>query len=298
MKAKNVVIFGVSSVIVILAITGIFFFMDIQKNYDAKLQLNEDRNNSLALQLFERDSLVNEYVVAMNEIESDLRLIKEKENLLDATTQNPEFSKSHKEKISHDIELIYSIIEKNKQRIADLTSSLKKSGMEIKAMDDKIAMLSDAIEERDQSVELLNQELAKKDIVVNNLHEQIAVVETTVNTQKNIISTQTGELNTAFIASGNYKELKDKGIITKEGGLLGLRAVQSLKDDFDQTNFEQIDITQTTTIPVNSKKAELITEHPAGSYEWVQEDELIAYMVINNPKEFWKVSKYAVVETK
>ena len=62
--------------------------------------------------------------------------------------------------------------------------------------------------------------------------------------------------------------------------------------------FEKIDITTTKTITVNAKKAELITEHPEGSYEWVQENDLIAYMVINDPREFWKMSKYAVLETK
>jgi len=41
----------------------------------------------------------------------------------------------------------------------------------------------------------------------------------------------------------------------------------------------------------------LVTEHPAGSYELVRQDEdQIASIAILNPDEFWKISKYAVVE--
>ena len=298
MKTKNVVIFGVSAIVIMLAIVGMFFYLDAQKDFQSELKLREDQNNSLALQLYERDSLVNEYVDAMNQIESDLTLIKEKENLLDTQSQNPEFKKTSKDRISQDIELIYSLIDKNKKKVAALSSKLKKSGIEIKALNEKIALLSDAIAERDQSIEALNDELVKQKVVVGRLNEHIADVEKTVNNQQNIIAEQTQDLNKAYIAHGDYKLLKQKGIIEKEGGFLGLGQNLTMKDDFEQQNFEQIDITKTTTIPVNAKKAELITEHPAGSYEWVKEDEQIAYMVINDPKEFWKVSKYAVVETK
>jgi hypothetical protein len=51
------------------------------------------------------------------------------------------------------------------------------------------------------------------------------------------------------------------------------------------------------TIPVNCKNAKLITEHPSGSYEMIRENEKqIAYIAIKDPEEFWKISKYAVVE--
>jgi len=298
MKTKNVVIFGVSAIVIMLAIVGMFFYLDAQKDFQSELKLRENQNNSLALQLYERDSLVNEYVDAMNQIESDLTLIKEKENILDTQSQNPEFKKTSKDRISQDIELIYSLIDKNKKKVAALSSKLKKSGIEIKALNEKIALLSDAIAERDQSIEALNDELVKQKVVVGRLNEHIADVEKTVSNQQNIIAEQTQDLNKAYIAHGDYKLLKQKGIIEKEGGFLGLGQKLTMKDNFEQQNFEQIDITQTTTIPVNAKKAELVTEHPSGSYEWVKEDERIAYIVINNPREFWKVSKYAVVETK
>jgi len=43
----------------------------------------------------------------------------------------------------------------------------------------------------------------------------------------------------------------------------------------------------------------LVTEHPTGSYEVVKEGEnMVAYIAIKDPQEFWRISKYAVVELK
>jgi len=50
---------------------------------------------------------------------------------------------------------------------------------------------------------------------------------------------------------------------------------------------------------VNSKDAKLITSHPSGSYEIIAEGEnMIAGIEIKDPDEFWKISRYAVVEIK
>jgi hypothetical protein len=62
--------------------------------------------------------------------------------------------------------------------------------------------------------------------------------------------------------------------------------------------FTQVDITKTKTIAVNSKSARLVTEHPASSYTLVKDEsnKNIAYIEIKDPANFWKLSKYAVVE--
>ncbi len=113
------------------------------------------------------------------------------------------------------------------------------------------------------------------------------------------ITTQTAEMNKGFIASGTYKTLKAKGLINKEGGFLGIGRKEAMLQGFSQSLFTQVNITETKSIPVNSKNAKLITFHPASSYELVRDkDNKIASIDIKNPDEFWKVSKYAVVEIK
>jgi len=298
MKTKSIIIWGLSTLIVVLAISGGIFFKDYQKKQTAMYSLEQERGNSLAIKLHERDSLVNDYVETFNQIEKDLLIIKEKENLLEMQSQDPELAQNKKVKISEDIQMIYSLIEQNKKKIADLSRKLKNSGVEIAALNQKIKHLATVIEERDSSMMVLNQELVQKDLDIADLNGKMGDLETVVTSQKGVIADQVNEINKAYFATGHYQDLEEKGIITKDGGFLGLGKTTSLQAVFSGEYFEKIDITQTKSIPVNAKKAELITEHPEGSYEWVEENEQIAYMMINDPQEFWKISKYAVLETK
>ena len=111
------------------------------------------------------------------------------------------------------------------------------------------------------------------------------------------INTQTFEMNKAFYTCGTYKELKAKGLLTKEGGFIGLGKTESLTGNFPDSAFVQIDLTETNSISFNSKNAKLISEHPAGSYEFIRDkDKKIESVEIKDPALFWKNSKYAVVE--
>jgi hypothetical protein len=95
------------------------------------------------------------------------------------------------------------------------------------------------------------------------------------------------------------KKTKHSLLPVQEGGFLGLGKNKSLKENFPDSLFSQIDITVTKTIPVNSKSAKLLTEHPIGSYELIHQDkDKIAYIEITDPNQFWKISKYAVVEVR
>ncbi len=139
--------------------------------------------------------------------------------------------------------------------------------------------------------------LTEKDLEIGNLNVLASELQTTVAQQTETIGEQVSEMNTAWLATGTFKDLKEKGLVSKEGGFLGLGRTETLTEDFIDSLFAQVDITQMKTIPVNSKDAKLITEHPSGSYAIVQESEnLVAYIEIKDPAEFWKISKYAVVE--
>ncbi|MEZ4825231.1 MAG: hypothetical protein R3C61_02895 [Bacteroidia bacterium] len=61
--------------------------------------------------------------------------------------------------------------------------------------------------------------------------------------------------------------------------------------------FTAIDITKVSSIPFDSKKAELLTSHPSDSYVFNQENKKITSLEITNPEKFWKASKYLVVVT-
>lgn len=81
-----------------------------------------------------------------------------------------------------------------------------------------------------------------------------------------------------------------------------LRPVQKgsvLKDgDINKDYFTQIDIRTTKEIKLYSKDADVLTTHPTGSYALDKDDKGLLTLRITNPKEFWSVSKYLVIQVK
>ena len=50
-----------------------------------------------------------------------------------------------------------------------------------------------------------------------------------------------------------------------------------------------------TSLPLNSKKAKLLSTHPSDSYTLEAGDDGMQTLKINNPSAFWKQTKYLVV---
>jgi len=224
-------------------------------------------------------------------------MIKEKEKILTVKSSNTEVSKDRKDQIMEDIKSINNLIDENKKKIANLSAQLKKSGTTIKGMEERIATLEESMKQYENQIAELNTTVSNKDTEIGQLNTHVVALQDTVTKKDETISTQTGKLHQAFYVSGTFKDLKEKGILTKEGGFLGLGRKEFLNDDVAASLFSEIDLTETKTIPVNSKNVKLITEHPSSSYELVKENEKqVAYIAIKDPEAFWKISKYAVVE--
>jgi flagellar biosynthesis chaperone FliJ len=294
--AKGAVTATVIGLIVLVAV-GIITYTLYNREHIKQLSLMEMQKQDLTGQLTARDSVINEWVLTFDQIEKDLGTVKQKENLITLEASDTEFSKEKKQQILDDIRYINTILDQNKKKIAGLNALLKNSGIEIKSLQDKIAGLEASMKLRDDDIAKLKTALVDKDFEVGQLNTQMTELQMTIAQKDEKITDQTDEMNKAFLVFGTYKELKEKGLISKEGGFLGLGRKEGLLEDFADSSFTQINVTETKTIPVNSKDAKLITEHPTGSYELIRaNDNTIAYIDIKDPDEFWKISKYAVVE--
>ena len=65
-------------------------------------------------------------------------------------------------------------------------------------------------------------------------------------------------LNTAYYTIGTTKELKEKNVISKEGGFIGIGKSTKVTDDFNKEYFTKINIEQTTIINIGAKKVKII----------------------------------------
>ena len=110
------------------------------------------------------------------------------------------------------------------------------------------------------------------------------------NTQKaQTISTQDKALNSAWFVFGTKKELKEQKILDRG---------EVLQSNFNKEYFTKIDIRIDKEIKLYSSSAEILTNHPAGSYT-LQRDAKKQYVLrITDPQTFWSTSKYLVILVK
>jgi hypothetical protein len=299
-EGKKGLIAGLIAALVLVLIVGAVVLSQNHNKRVLEARSFESQKLELAGQLSQRDSIINEWVLAFNEIESDIKKITERENMLSLQSMNPEITKDKKDEILKEIQIIRDLIEQNKKKISSLNSQLRSSGIKIASLQARIDTLDADIARRDKDMAAMKMELVDRNFEIGQLNEKVGSMETSIAEKDTKIDQQTSEMNKAFVVSGTYKDLKEKGLLTKEGGVLGLGKKESLQENSLNDNlFTQIDITQTLTIPVNSKDAKLVTEHPASSYEMIKDDaEKIAYIEIKDPATFWKISKYAIVEVR
>lgn len=267
-----------------------------------KLETLENRNDSLIQQAYAKDQALNDFLSSMNEIQSNLDSIKEKEMIInEATEGNVELRKPAKEQIINDINSIYTLLEENKDKLADLRKQLGKSNYQVKELEKMVETLTRQLKQKDQEIAELTETLNQMDIKitaltknVQRLEEEGEVKSQTIIEQSMELEEKTIEINTAYYIVGSKKELKDANIITSEGGFIGIGREKKLADDFDVTKFTQIDIREVSQIMISGKKIELVTSHPTGSYSIGEtEDEII--LEILNAEAFWKNSKYLVI---
>jgi hypothetical protein len=283
---------------VILLIAVFIAYSIYNRDHKQLLSQMETQKNSFTEKITSRDSSIGEWVTTFGEIEKNIALIKEKEHIISTNSSTGELARNNKQQIVEDIKYINTLLEQNKQKIASLNNQLSKSGGTIKGLQNTIAGLEASVKQSESDIADLKTALQGKKIEIEQLNTEKTELQSTIVQKDEKITNQTNEMNKAFFAIGTYKQLKAKGLLTKEGGFIGLGKTKTIAASFPDSAFKQIDITVMKSIPVNSKSAKLISEHPANSYQFIRDkDKNIESIEITDPVQFWKISKYAVVET-
>ena len=281
----------------VLSITALFACNTEEKRQIALADSLAHVNVSIKQELKEKDSLItdkesamNEFITSFNEIQENLNQIKSKEKLISTSSKGVEFNKSNKDQINSDIQLIYDLLGKNKQKVASLTKKLKSSNLKVDALELAVTNLTNQLIEKESEITDLKDKL-------EGLNVDFANLKMKYNEEKEVSEQKTEKLNTAYFVVGTVKELKDKGVISKEGGFIGLGRVIELNETICPNCFAKIDITKIKNIPVRGRKVSLVTSHPASSYKFVEGASSIVKLEIVNAEDFWSISKFLIVTT-
>ena len=221
-------------------------------------------NDSLRIENTKNTDELNDMLSTLNDIESDFQSIRDAEN--------------------------YLTIQQQTGGELNQSSALRKT----------IDRLSSELDQKATMIVALQEDLAKKNVriqeldeMVSSLNEDVESLATTAAAQSEKLNAQDKALHTAYYCFGTSKELKEQKILSG-GGLFSKSKV--LQSGFNKDYFISIDIREVKEIPLFASKAKLKSNHPEGSYEFVEDEDGNLTLKINDEKAFWSLGKYLVIE--
>jgi hypothetical protein len=270
----------------LLPLTFLLFACSNEPTVDPVVdQLKQDNAGALA-KVAERDSMINDLFGTMNRISENLRTIRSKQGQLLEPADAAEQSADMEQRIMGDLQSIDGLLAENKQLIDKLRKQAKGNAKALSELERTIEGLEASIAEKDTEIGMLKEQLA-------STNSSLATIIEMYRDKSQLSDMQRMELNTAYYVVGTAKELKERGILSKEGGVVGIGSVKKLNtSNLPADAFQRIDVVRTTEIALGAKKAKLVTSHPEGSYRLEGGNKL----VVTDANAFWSISKYLVVE--
>ena len=270
-------------------IAGIIFTTScgMKKENEALVQKNDSLQAMLTQQqtmLDNQTSEINDYVSFIADIQQSIDAIshKQKELTSESTEQSVVTDSQKRAQLKEQINDLHEQIQANKRKVDKLANELSKSQKSNKQLNAMIANLQTQIDQKDKDLEELRKVIDKQNTQIEGLKKDVNEKTQQIKDLEGTVSQQTETINTAWYYVATKTDLRNKGIIDKKGKII---------TNSDE-NFTKIDITKTTTIPINSaKKIIILSAHPLNSYEVIYDNnKKITSVKINNAKSFWSLS--------
>lgn len=240
-----------------------------------------------------KDSLITQSITYFNEIERNLSAIELKEK--EIRTQFKELNgqkQDGKEIILQKIRYINDLRLENGRKMYALQLKLDTIDVAEKELKEVLKRLQADIKQKDKEMTSLQRMLEQKDQLYAQLfadyQKQLALNKEQAD-ENNAIAQR---MSMVYYVSGSQKELKNKNIVSvvKKGFSKQVR----LNNSFNENDFTSAKIEDVKELGFDCKKAALVTDHPASSYQMFSEDGKTTLKILN-PEAFWKVSRYLVV---
>ena len=288
MKAANWII------IIILVITALYFGVTWKKSSDQNKALLKEKQE-LQTSYENATATISEIQGNLESLDKDLsgQLFTQKE--IPGTT--PEDRKS---RIVSSIANMKNQIEANKKRISELERKLAQSNNQLKGFQELLTKLKASVADK----EIIISELQKKLGILTETIEaerklsaiEIAERDKQIEIKQNTIEDQRKDLNTVFYIIGTRKELIEKKIIDRKGGLLGIGKVSTVNKNINLEMFNSLNLldTQSITLPASKKGYTVLSTQNAASYK-IEKDQNTNVLNITDANTFRK-NKYVVIE--
>jgi hypothetical protein len=262
----------------------------------------ENKNKELQQQLAAKDQYIEEVSSSINEIHNQLESTWAMENkvILQSFAREGSKAPSHlqvKQQILNRISDIDSILAANRKKLSNLQNRLKSAATQYAGLQKMVDGLKATLEEREKTLADLQARVKSLESEVTEKTRVITAREATIDDQSIQLNERTRQMNTVYYVVGKKDELKGKGIITEEGGVLWglLGSTTVLAGNFNSDLFLKMDKTKEAQIDVPGKIAEIIPKRDAGSYSMEETSGGRTILKIVNSDQFWKVNRLVIV---
>ncbi|MDE6143642.1 MAG: hypothetical protein K2F94_06165 [Muribaculaceae bacterium] len=262
-----------------------------------KIAEDSARIAELSAEYAEANSFNDSLMLLMGDIYTGLDSINMQEGLLYSMGSGENVDR--RAEIRQNLANIKARLAANRQLLDNMESKLKASGNQNSVLSKTITQLKDRIAKQDEKIAQLESDLTAAKGQIEELTGKVAETEEQVKTEtaaKEAAQAATIEAenaaNTVYYAIGTNKELKKNGLLEKK--FLGQTKV--LKGDFNESYFTKADKRSLTVIPTGAKKIKIWTNMPEGSYQIVDNADQTKTIQITNPKEFWSMSPFLLIQ--
>ncbi len=253
----------------------------------------EQEKDSLLLEEQKKTAEINQMLSVVNLIEDNFEQIKEAENYVTFQAGQSEITQDSIGRIVNDIEIIRRTLVENKSQIASLKNQLMSNRRASGEMKRLVARLTAEVEKHVKTITMLQEQLALKDVRIQELDELVITLNDSISSLRDNVSgkdvqlTQKDEqINKVWFVFGTKKELREQEIYTRNG---------LMEEGFNKDYFMEEDARTLSDIPLYSKKAKLLTNHPTGSYQFERVNDYVV-LRITDARKFWEISRYLVIQ--
>ncbi len=292
---------------IFIAIAALAFCLASCAGNDEKINAANERADSLQTVIDQQGGEIDALLDVLSEIENNLTEISSRYGTVNSLRQqNPERNSRVKGEITDQLAAIETVMAKNKQKIAQLNEKISTLGSENEKLQTLVESLNARMEEQENQINTLMNELTisketikKLSANVNDLTQANQEKDDYIAYQQEQMEYANDQSHKAYYVVGTYDQLKEKGIVDKQGGLL----FKSLKstNSVNVNNFTLIDKNKVTSIEINLRKAQVVSNHPKGSYELVMDEKdskMVRSLTIKDVQKFWQNTDFLIISTK
>jgi hypothetical protein len=256
----------------------------------------EAKQTQDSLLMAQQDSLLDAFKTEFESISQTMKEVNAKNGIFNLDTSETEVL--NKETIIGQIKNLDALLESKQSQLNDLYKRMKESKVRNEEMEGMISSMQESLTNREAQITELMTMLANKDVKIDAILNRVDSMRVTNIELTEEVIKMDEEMHLVYYIIGDAKELKEKGITTKEGGILGIGASKKLDvSKLDLSLFTESDERDLLSVPVYSKKAKLITNHPEASYSLVLDsDGKVETLNVLNRKSFWAATDILVIE--